>query len=72
MIYEKRRPVRGGADQLGGGQKSYLTPSQIATDAVPPIIALHLGLDLVDDGEAWSRSLALAAGAWLQRRRRAK
>ena len=71
MIHEKRRPVRSGADLLGGGQQSYLTQSQKSND-VPPILRMHFYRPgECDDAVGWSRSLALAAAAWLQRRRAA-
>ncbi len=68
MTYEKRRPARGGADLLGGGQHPYPTQSQNAT--IPPIIARHLRIEDVDvDGSlAWAEQLALQAAEWLQRR----
>ncbi len=69
MANEKRRPFRGGADLLGGGQHPYLNQSQNAT--IPPIIAKHLrASDLVDAG-AWAQQIAAAAANWLAERRRA-
>lgn len=67
MTYEKRRPFRGGADLLGGGQHPYATQAQNAT--IPAIIARHLRVEDYDvDGSiAWAEQIALQAAEWLER-----
>lgn len=50
------------------------TPQQLprGKSQVPPILARHFVRDdEIDDAAGWCRSLALAAAAWLQRRRAA-
>lgn len=74
MIYEKRRPVKGGDDQLGGGQQSYPTPSLSATESIPQILRIHFYRDHDLDGAGWCPGLAIAAerdtGPELRRARR--